>query len=380
VRILFTFPGGITHFIPMIPVAAAARSAGHEVAVSGQGALSGPVEAAGFPAFPSGPDDEVETTGALFDRSAPPAGRGIAARFARRYAPLRAADLVPLCQDWKPDLLVCGEVDFGAMVTAEHLGLPHAEVLTFAAGVMLRPAELVEPLDELRATYRLPPDPTAAMLDRHLRLSPFPPALRDPQAPVPDARLHFRHDIRPAGPRPAWATAVPNAPAAYFTLGTVFNTESGDLFARVLAALAELPVNTLVTVGDEVAIEDLGPRPANVTVEHFVPQAEVLPHCDLMISHAGSGSVLGATAHGLPSLLLPIGADQPHNAARCAALGLARVLDAGAAGVPEIRAAVTDLLTSPGYRAAARRRQAEFAALPTADAAVPLLEQLVDAR
>ena len=55
----------------------------------------------------------------------------------------------------------------------------------------------------------------------------------------------------------------------------------------------------------------LGAQPAHVRAERFVPQSEELPHCDLVISHGGSGSVLGALAHGLPQLLLPLGADQP---------------------------------------------------------------------
>jgi UDP:flavonoid glycosyltransferase YjiC (YdhE family) len=51
---------------------------------------------------------------------------------------------------------------------------------------------------------------------------------------------------------PDWTTAIEGAPSIYFTLGTVFNHESGDLFARVLAGLRELPVNLLVTVGREI--------------------------------------------------------------------------------------------------------------------------------
>ncbi|MGH3451936.1 MAG: glycosyltransferase [Haloechinothrix sp.] len=43
----------------------------------------------------------------------------------------------------------------------------------------------------------------------------------------------------------------------------------------------------------------------------------VLPRCDAAVSHGGSGSVMGALAHGLPQVLFPMGADQPQNAARC---------------------------------------------------------------
>lgn len=116
--------------------------------------------------------------------------------------------------------------------------------------------------------------------------------------------------------------------AVYFTLGTVFHLESGDLFARVLAGLRELPVNLVVTVGRELDPNEFGPQPANVHLERYIPQSLLLPHCDLVVSHGGSGTLIGALSHGLPSVMLPMGADQPLNAARCEALGLGRSLDA----------------------------------------------------
>ena len=43
-------------------------------------------------------------------------------------------------------------------------------------------------------------------------------------------------------------------------------------------------------------------------VERFVAQDEVLSEVDLVVSHGGSGSLMAALAHGLPSVLLPLGA------------------------------------------------------------------------
>jgi UDP:flavonoid glycosyltransferase YjiC (YdhE family) len=79
-------------------------------------------------------------------------------------------------------------------------------------------------------------------------------------------------------------------------------------------------VNLLVTVGREIDPATFGPQPANVRIERFLPQAEILPHVNLVVSHGGSGSVLDAPAHGRPMVVLPIGADQPLNAERIAAL------------------------------------------------------------
>ena len=66
----------------------------------------------------------------------------------------------------------------------------------------------------------------------------------------------------------------------------------------------------------------VGPQPANVRVEEFVAQTEVLPEADVVVCHGGSGSVVGALACGVPLLVLPMGADQMDNAARVAALGV----------------------------------------------------------
>ena len=193
-------------------------------------------------------------------------------------------------------------------------------MVTIAAGTFARPELIAEPLGRLRAAHGLPPDPELAFLSRHLVLAPFPPSYRDPASPLPPTARYFR-PFDPPPERHAGATTV------YFTLGTVFNLESGDLFTRVLAGLQELPVEVVVTVGRQIDPAELGPQPPHVRVERFVPQADILARCSAVVSHGGSGSVLGALAHGLPQVLIPMGADQPLNAARCEQLGVARVLD-----------------------------------------------------
>jgi len=123
---------------------------------------------------------------------------------------------------------------------------------------------------------------------------------------------------------------------------------------------------------------EFGPQPANIHIERFIPQAEILPHCNLIVSHGGSGSVMGALAYGLPSVLIPMGADQPLNAARCKALGVARVLDPVEATPESVRAAAGTVLEAPAYRKAAERLRDEIAALPDIAYAITLLERLVE--
>jgi MGT family glycosyltransferase len=146
----------------------------------------------------------------------------------------------------------------------------------------------------------------------------------------------------------------------------------------VLAGLRDLPVDVVATVGPHVSPDEFQPLPENVRIEEYMPQSQVLPHCDAVVSHGGSGSVLGALAHGLPSVLLPMGADQPLNAARCEELGVARVLDAVRATPEAIRESVSIVLSGPSYRVAAELLRDEIARLPEPAQAVTLIERLAE--
>ena len=144
----------------------------------------------------------------------------------------------------------------------------------------------------------------------------------------------------------------------------------------MLAGLRQLPVNVLVTLGHQIHPAELGAQPANVHIERYLAQADVLPHCDLVVFHGGSGTLTGALAHGLPMVLLPMGADQPANAHRCDALGLGVNLEAISATPADVRDAAASVLADPAYRQAAQRLQAEIAALHEPAKAVGLLERL----
>jgi UDP:flavonoid glycosyltransferase YjiC (YdhE family) len=267
--------------------------------------------------------------------------------------------------------VVCDEADFGSMIAAERLGLPHATVLVMAAGSFVRAEVIGEALNDLRAAHGLPPDLGLEMLYRHLALSPFPPGFRDPAFALPASAHAFR-----ATEAPAISARPPGPPLVYLTLGTVFNLESGDLFSRTLAGLRTLPINVVATVGEDIDPAELGPQPANVRIERYIPQELILPECSLVVSHGGSGSVLGALAHGLPMVLIPMGADQPLNAARCEQLGVGRALDPIAASPGSVGEAASIVLADPGYRRASERFQAEIAALPGPAHAVRLVEML----
>ena len=304
-------------------------------------------------------------------------------KFIRDAGPKRAARIVAQVGRWRPDVIVTDEADVGTVVAAERLGIPCATVIVLAAGGMLRADMVGTAWDEVRASQGLPPDDGIARVRGELAIDPTPPGYREPGDPigVPVVRVRLSEvDAAAAAAAPPWPVTRPGRPAVYITLGTVFNLESGDLLGRIVAGLADHDGDVLVTIGRDRDPGALGRQPDHVHVERFVPQAAVLPHVAAVVSHAGSGSVLGALAHGLPMVLLPMGADQPWNGDRCASLGVARVLDPLDATPGSIAVAVREVLGDPSYRRAAEALRDAHETTPGPHAAVAALEALAGAR
>lgn len=144
----------------------------------------------------------------------------------------------------------------------------------------------------------------------------------------------------------------------------------------MIVRLRQLPVNVLVTVGRQIDPLELGEQPANVHVERYLPQAEILPHCQLVVSHGGSGTLIGALAYGLPMVLCAMGADQPANARRCSALGFGVSLNPMRLTPNDVVDSVASVLTNQSYRQVAQELQAEIADQPGPAPTVSLLERL----
>jgi UDP:flavonoid glycosyltransferase YjiC (YdhE family) len=221
----------------------------------------------------------------------------------------------------------------------------------------------------------LEPHPHAGMF-RHLYIDPCPPTLQNPEI----ADLTAVQQLRPAAveqvhQRPSWLVAMPHDQTVYLTLGTVWNTDI-DLFRRAIDALAGR-ANLIVTIGRQNDPDLFGPQQAGVVIRSYIPQDELLPWCDAAIVHGGSGTVLGALAHGVPLLVLPQGADQWNNAARVVAAGAGLRLLHEETSIHAIRQAVTTLLDSPSYRRASTTIAGEIRIMPSAAEAVTRIEAII---
>lgn len=385
-RILFTSLPLSGHVNPLVPLAAGLRDAGHEVAFATGPALCPTVAALGFPVHAVGVDPVGDAQrDALF-----PEARGLTGlaleffiqeevRF-RVIARSRLPDLLALGAAWRPDLVVRENADWAGYVAAEALGVAHAMVQagSFNPPRLWRHEILVARLDGLRAAAGLPPDPDFAAPFRYLHLHLLPRCFHDPAVPLPPT-AHF---VRPATfdrtgdeALPDWVAALPERPTVYATLGTIFNKRA-DLFAAILAALGGEPINLIMTVGRDQDPAQFGPQSGNVRVARYIPQSLLLPRCDVAVLHGGLNSIRGALECGLPLVVLPIRADQPQNADRCAALGVGKVIPAETATPELLRAAVRGVLGDPAYRERAEWVRQEMLATPGPEHAVALLERL----
>jgi UDP:flavonoid glycosyltransferase YjiC (YdhE family) len=391
VRALFTVHPSVGHLHPMVPVARALSGAGHDVAVCSSVLFRPEVEAFGLTHIDAGLDwlmSDQSTWGALPPMPAPGpefakfAVTTLADVTTRRMVP----DLLAIAAEWRPDLIVREGMEYGGCVAAERLGLPHASVASNAYGALDSPdiqyfpgnrRMVAEPLARHRAEFELPPDPETLMPFRHLHVCFTPPGWDGPSAPRPPNTRFLRHTstLSPGARLPCWVERLPDRPTVLASLGTVFNKTPGVLEA-IVNALGEEPVNLIVAIGRDEDPERFGPQPDHVRLEAYVAQPLLLAHCDAFVTHGGFNSVKEALGAGVPMVVLPITADQPYSAERCAALGVARTIGADDRAPDAIRRAAQQVLGEPSYRDSARAFQSEMMALPGPEHMIELLEGL----
>lgn len=385
-RVLFSCIAGTGHFHPLVPMAKALQRAGHDVAFATAESFRKPVEASGFRLFPAGIGfdalgiDVAEIQKRQAAMKSMPMGERLkmmGGMFVNRFARSMAPDLLKTCESWRPDLIVREGGDVAGAIVGEKLGIPYASIQVGGGNILAFGAEaFAQFVDPLRAEYGLPPDPQLKALSRNLHLS-FMPASYFAH-PLPPSTQYLQmtlFDQSGAEGLPAWVSSLGSRPVVYATLGTAFNKLIHHL-AAIAQGLRDEPLDLIITVGRDQDPAQLGPQPANVHVERYIPQSLLLPRCSLAIMHGGYNSVMSALHAGVPMVIVPLAADQPLNAEACARIGVARVVDSEALTPESIRQAAREVLGDSSYRERARRFQAESQALPAIEHGVALLERL----
>jgi MGT family glycosyltransferase len=167
-----------------------------------------------------------------------------------------------------------------------------------------------------------------------------------------------------------------DGPVIYFSLGSLGSADV-PLMRRVIGCLSATPYRYIVSKGplhDEI---ELAP---NMAGAEFVPQASVIPVCDLVITHGGNNTVTECLHFGKPTIVLPLFWDQYDNAQRIQELGLGRRLDTYRFTHAELHDALHELLADAGLRGRLARAAATIQRRDGVRKAAGLIEQTATIR
>ncbi|WP_179380463.1 nucleotide disphospho-sugar-binding domain-containing protein [Jannaschia marina] len=186
------------------------------------------------------------------------------------------------------------------------------------------------PMNRLRRDLGLPPlagtpllDPGAA--DVPLRLGLWSDRFAPRPADAPRELRPVGFPRSPLGHLPpdvsAWLAEGP--PPLVVTLGSIAQGLAGDGFYDRAVALARAMGLRAVVLHGQAA----PPAPSpDVLARPALPHAPLFPEAAAVLHHGGIGTTAETLRAGRPHLVVPIGGDQPDNAARLERLGLAVTL------------------------------------------------------
>ncbi len=385
-KVLFSSTPGLGHVQPMLALADALAARGHDVRWATAPAAAALLRTHGFETFECGLDlaEQMAEYQQRWPGAKAFAGPDLADHmFPHMFGEVAAAHKIgPLntaVEQWQPDTIVHETADLAAPLAARMRGICQ---VTHSFGLAVPPHRLALAARQVEwlwdaAGVAMPP---MAGAFNNLYIDIFPPSL---QAADDLAHVGRIQRQRPSSTVPSSSVPLPDEVAAalhagepviYLTFGTVFN--SNATFGNAVQALSMLDATVIVTVGPNGNRAAFGPQPANVHIFDFIPQAAVLARCELVVSHAGSGTLLGALAAGLPQLCLPQAADQFANANACEAANAGLALWGDDATTDSIGLCANQLLADARFRRAAEGVSAEIASMPTPDDVASVIEAL----
>ena len=101
-------------------------------------------------------------------------------------------------------------------------------------------------------------------------------------------------------------------------MGTILNGQA-EVFQTIAAGVAKhQDVQLVLSIGDQLEPERIGPVPRNAITVQRAPQLELLKLAWVCITHSGLNAVLESLAQDVPQVAIPVTFDQPGIAARIA--------------------------------------------------------------
>jgi UDP:flavonoid glycosyltransferase YjiC (YdhE family) len=422
-RVLFASWPFDGHLLPQLSIARALRERGHEVAFYSGEAARASIEQAGFELFAFERVDEKRVFGTLraIDgggrRGKPGGGRLLALMryWLAETIPDQVADIRDVLARWPADAICADMALWGPMLVlweaepipvalcasvmgppipgpdAPPLGFgmrpPSTRLGKLGTAALTRMTELLaipvrRCVDEVRAQHGLAPlaesvNRFSARLPLYIvgNVREFDYNRRD----LPATIHYVGHCVwypKRAGSE-QWLDTVPaERPWVHVTESTIASDDP-FLLRTAITALADEPVEVIVTTGERRAASVLGDTlPANVHVARWLSHGELLPRCSALVTLGGKSTVLAAAEAGVPMVLVPNNWDKPDNARRVTEAGAGIRLSARRLDAPALRAAVREVIADPAYREGAKRLARYLKAAPGPARAAELLEQL----
>jgi UDP:flavonoid glycosyltransferase YjiC (YdhE family) len=374
-RMLFLAGGSPATIFALVPLATAARNAGHETFMASTEAMVPSITSAGLPAVSvtshsmldflthdrnggtlTWPDDP--------ERWKPFVGKGFG-----RFAAASMDALVELAEHWRPDVVVGGQLAFAAPLLAKRLGVPwvrHAWDSGEPPEADLGAAEeLAGELRELGLSGLPRPDV-------HVELCP--PSLRPPGAPPAQYMRYVGSS--PQRRLEPWMYTRSERKRVCVTAGCRVTREQYFEFLRELAEkVSTLGMDLVVAAPDEVAA-DLTAGLDNVHAG-WLPLDVVARTCDLFVHHAGGGTSLLVMAAGLPQLLIPNMPSSVAPSQRLTDYGAALMMMPGEDTVERVVEMSHELVDNPSYRKRAEELATEIEGLPAVTDVLRVVESTV---
>jgi len=224
-----------------------------------------------------------------------------------------------------------------------------------------------KPLREFRKELGLPPSNRMAMFEGQfsplLNLALFDLHLASPQpdwpentrvcgSPVVDGTAHDSGQLRELE-----SFLARGAAPIVFALGSSAVWLAADFWARAAAAARSIGRRGVLITGPITP----GSLPEGVQAFSYLPYQKVFPHAAAVVHQAGIGTLAQALRAGRPQLIVPLAFDQPDNAERARALGLARVIPFAKATTRVLASELELLLSVSSYGERSRALAEELA-------------------
>lgn len=167
-------------------------------------------------------------------------------------------------------------------------------------------------------------------------------------------------------------------PLIYASMGTILNGQV-EVFRTLAAGVAKHKgVQLVLSIGDQLEPEQIGPVPSSAIIVKRAPQLELLKLASVCITHSGLNTVLESLAQGVPQVAIPVTFDQPGIAARIAYHKTGLVSSLEKLTVAHLATLLGEVLSDPTYGDNARRIQKAIVRTNGLSLAADLVEQSLE--